>query len=182
MHLLPGNPKAVQIGKLWSDFMLLIKALKEDYISTEKVLEIHRKIKRWMGDFLATFQAKDITPYMHAFLYHVVEMLIMHKNINFFNQQGLEKLNDSCTKDFFKSTNMKEMDALKQIMYKRHRIQVLEMEGHARVERANKCSNCSMGGHSIRTCQDKCMYCDSVCFVHFICRKMLTTNGFVPVV
>ena len=117
MHLLPGNPKAVHICKLWSDFMLLIKTLKEDYISTERASEIHRRIEQWMDDFLAIYQAKDITPYMHAFLYHVVEMLIIHKNINFFNQPGLEKLNDSCTKDLFKSTNMKGMDALKQIMY-----------------------------------------------------------------
>ena len=55
---------------------------------------------------------------------------------------------------------------MKQIIYKTHRIQVLETEGHARVKQANKCSNCLMEGRSIRTCQDKCMYCDSVCFVH----------------
>ena len=59
-----------------------------------------------------------------------------------FTQQGLEKLNDKTTKDFFRSTNQQGLDALKQIMMKRNQIEHLEDVGCQREKRTFRCHNC----------------------------------------
>ena len=69
----------------------------------------------FMHYIVAYVTTKDVTPYIHAFANHVCEFLYQYHNISFFNQQGLEKLNDTTTKMFFRGTNMKGKDALKQL-------------------------------------------------------------------
>ena len=76
-------------------------------------------------------------------------------NISFFNQQGLEKLDDTTTKMFFGGTNMKGKDALK-----RSRITTLENEGCAREKGKVRCRNCCKEGHTILTCSENCMLCN----------------------
>ena len=50
---------------------------------------------------------KNVTPYMHVLVAHLPKLMKDHGNIRMFSQQGLEKLNDDITKDYFKSTNHK---------------------------------------------------------------------------
>ncbi|KAJ7391196.1 hypothetical protein OS493_019327 [Desmophyllum pertusum] len=50
-------------------------------------------------------------------------------------RQGLEKLNDKTTKDFFRSTNQRGLDALTQIVQKRNRMEHLEDLGCQRKTR-----------------------------------------------
>ena len=61
-------------------------------------------------------------PYMHALHCHVPEFLSLYQNIAHYTQQGLEKYNDRASKDVFRSTNHKEIDALKQLFLKTNRI------------------------------------------------------------
>ncbi len=49
---------------------------------------------------------------MHALVWHVPEFLHLYGTICPFTQQGLEKLNEKTTKDYFQSTNQKGIDAL----------------------------------------------------------------------
>ena len=42
-----------------------------------------------------------------------------------FSQQGLEKLSDDLTKDYFRSTNHRDYDALKQMLLKLNRLEDL---------------------------------------------------------
>ena len=65
--------------------------------------------------FLKLYPTKHVTPYMHALRWHVPEFIEMYGKISPFTQQGLEKLND------------KGLDALKQIVMKRNRIEHLKM-------------------------------------------------------
>jgi len=44
-----------------------------------------------------------------------------------FNQQGLEKLNNLTTKHFQRASNHQEYNALKQVLEKRNRLELLEM-------------------------------------------------------
>lgn len=48
--------------------------------------------------------SKNITPYIHIFVFHVPEFIAKHRNLNQFTMQGLEKLNE-VKKDFFRKTN-----------------------------------------------------------------------------
>ena len=71
---------------------------------------------------------------MHALCYHVPEFLSLYQNIAYYTQQGLEKYNNRASKDFFRSTNHKGVDALKQLFLKKNRIQFLEAAGYERVK------------------------------------------------
>ena len=114
--------------------MDIIGDLRLDFTSEEGILELQRNIKSWFEHFLKVYQAKDVTPYMHALCYHVPEFLSLYQNIAYYTQQGLEKYNNRASKDFFRSTNHKGVDALKQLFLKKNRIQFLEAAGYERVK------------------------------------------------
>ena len=85
-------------------------------------------------------QAKDVTPYIHAFSMHVGEFIQLYGNIAALNQQGLEKLNDVMTKQYQRSTNHHDQQAFEQILQKIDRIEQLQCkrwwvsEGQIRTE------------------------------------------------
>ena len=78
--------------------MEIIGDLKLDYKTDESIVQLEEKIKGWFKIFLSLYQAKDVTPYMHALYSHVPEFLKLYKNVVFFNQQGMEKYNDVASK------------------------------------------------------------------------------------
>ena len=107
---------------MWQKFMEFIGDLKLDFTSEDDILQLQGDVKSWFGLFLNVYQAKDVTPYMHAPHCHVPEFLSLYQNIVHYTQQGLEKYNDRASKDVFRSTNHKEIDALKQLFLKTNRI------------------------------------------------------------
>ena len=84
-------------------------------------------LNRWCYlKFLDLYQAKDVTPYMHALYAHVPEFLKLYQNLAYYTQQGMEKYNDTVWKDYLRSSNHRGVSALKQLFKKKHRIQLLE--------------------------------------------------------
>ena len=76
--------------------------------------------------FLSIYNKNVATPYIHAFVCHLHEFVELYGDINAFNLQGLERLNEMTTGQYFKSTN-KHDDALEQILMKRNRMENLKM-------------------------------------------------------
>ena len=103
---------------------------------------ISTNTKAWVNDFKSIYQAKDVTPYIHSFANHVAELKKLYGSISTFNQQGLEKLNDVTTKQFQRSTNHYDIQALQQILEKRNRIELLKDQGFQRIKNEQKCSIC----------------------------------------
>ncbi len=68
----------------------------------------------------------------------------------YFNQQGLEKYNDQASKDYFRSTNHRGSEAMKQMLLKKLRIHSLEVQGAERIRKNYHCKNCNELGHSIK--------------------------------
>ena len=64
--------------------------------------------------------------------YHIPEFLKRYGTIAPFSQQGVEKLNDLITQDYFKSTNHR--DAVIQIMLKLNQLEELRDKGCVRVK------------------------------------------------
>ena len=108
--------------------------------------EISRKTKAWVNDFTSTYQAKDVTPYIHSFT-RVLETIWQY-----YNQQGLEKLNNLTTKQFQRLANHHDIQALLQILQKRNRIELLKDQGFQRIKSEQKCCICKKRGHNKRTC------------------------------
>ena len=50
--------------------MDIINDLKLDFTSEDSILELQGDIKAWFELFLNVYQAKDVTPYMHALHCH----------------------------------------------------------------------------------------------------------------
>jgi hypothetical protein len=139
------NPKVFTHDKIRS--LIQLKDKNENkYISvisilTPEQIEMLNKIKKdgsqldslwqslkkeqieYLNDSLSPFV--PITPYIHVFVHHVPDFLEIYDNLNIFNTQGLEKLNDLTTIDFHSSTNknLKDNKYLKQLMEKRNRIE-----------------------------------------------------------
>ena len=88
--LVPHCSQNKDIQVIWAKFMDIIGDLKLDFTSEEGILELQRNIKSWFEHFLKVYQAKDVTPYMHALYYHVPEFLSLYQNIAYYTKQGLK--------------------------------------------------------------------------------------------
>lgn len=86
--------------------------------------EVKQRTRQWLELFLSVYNKATVTPYMHAFVAHLHEFVHLYKDINAFNCQGLEKLNDISTAQYFKGTNKRET-ALHQMLRKRNRLEFL---------------------------------------------------------
>lgn len=91
-------------------------------------LEIRERSLKWGKMFLAIYQLTDFTPYIHIFSSHLYEFVELHGDINKFNVQGLEKLNDLTTVQYYRGTSKHHHEYLAQLLKKRKRIQFLRMK------------------------------------------------------
>ena len=96
-------------------------------------------MKKWFQKFLDLHQAKDVTLYMHSLYAHVPEFLKLYQNLAYYTQQGMEKYNNTVSKDFSRSSN--QVSALKKLFLKKHRIQLLEAAGLERVKESYNCGH-----------------------------------------
>ena len=101
--------------------------------------------------FCSVYQTKHVTPYVHVFAMHVPQFIRLYRNITKFTQHGLEKLNDLTTKQYLRSTNHRETEALVQLIENRNRLEELEAKGYERQVRTCRCSNCGQIGHNKHT-------------------------------
>ena len=67
---------------------------------------------------------------------------------------------DIASKDYFRSSILRGIAALDQLFLKKQRIQFLQASGCERVNNSVACSNCEDGGHTIKTCTNKCNFCN----------------------
>ena len=71
---------------------------------------------------------------MHAMSTPVPEFFRLHKAFAPFTQQSLEKLNDHLTQYYFRRSNHGGIDALKQVLMKKNRLEILEDAGCRRTK------------------------------------------------
>ena len=109
---------------LFKDFNSIYTGITKNELKSNQIKIL---TSQWMENFLATFHCNKVTPYIHIFCSHLHEFQELYGNVNLFNQQGLEKLNDLTTIDFFRSSN-KSKGSLLQILKKRTRISLFEMK------------------------------------------------------
>jgi len=92
-----------------------------------------------------------VTPYIHLLTSHIPEFLEKYGTIAPFSQQGLEKLNDIITKDYFRGTNHR--NCLKQILCKLNHLEELNDEGYIHSKEKYTCKICKKQGHNSCTCK-----------------------------
>ena len=107
-ELLPISGKSCVIQEIWNGCNSIMKNLKQLTDEKEKLKLFNIQVRQWATRFLSVYQSKHVTPYMHALISHVSELVSLHGNIVAFTQQGLEKLNDTTTKNYFEATIITE--------------------------------------------------------------------------
>ena len=112
----------------------------------QEIKDFTKKTTSWITLFKSLYQTKNVTPYMHVLVAHVPKLLRDVGSLAKFSQQGVEKLNDDITKDYFKSTNHRSEEALRQIMLKLNRLEELTDQQHFRIKHTHICSTCKTIG------------------------------------
>ena len=110
-----------------------------------------KKSKKWTTLFLEVYQTKHVTSYVHTLIYHIPESISLHGSLALFSQQGLERLNDTITKDYFRSTNHRD-DALQRLLKKLNRLEELRHTEERTHHQIYCCTPCKLPGHNSRTC------------------------------
>ena len=138
--LFPELTKAIERQEIWVQFYRLFRWICAESFTKEDVDKLQAELKQWMSSFLAVYQSRHVTPYMHSFVCHVPEFLTLYGNLTQFTQQGMEKLNNTSTKYYFRATNHHKQDSLSQLLLKRNRTEELEDHGNIRQKRDLSCS------------------------------------------
>ena len=74
----PVLPNAAILQDIWTEFWHLFHELGKPDINPKQLQE---DIKTWVRNFLKVYQTKNITPYVHAFVFHVPEFIEAYGNI-----------------------------------------------------------------------------------------------------
>ena len=170
-----SNPNLIHLTVLCIN--TLYKKVKEDSIDADKLELIKIDLKSWCGLFLKTFQTREVILHISMHLFTTYQnVCYCMVNINYFNQQGLEKLNDVNAKAYFKGANMKGLDTLQQLLHKRCCIRTLQNEGHVREKRAIKCGICNEPDHNKKTCMNPCTKCKEQIYCRHLKKIKLPIN------
>ena len=118
--LFPGMRNISYISSIWSQFYNLIMEIRNNQTDS-----IEERLFEWLALFLLTYMPNHITPYIHSFVFHIPEFIKLHGDVNLFNLQGLEKLNDISTQNYHRSSNKKNDNKqyIKQMIEKRNRLE-----------------------------------------------------------
>lgn len=152
-NLIPWHPKLDKIKWLWAEFRNIMDLIKTEGVDPE---EFESRSREWVKSYAQVYQAKDVTPYMHVLMNHISDSLKLHGNLTHFSQQAMEKLNDTITSLFFRSTNHRNTEAFIQVVQKQNRLTYLSVYDDDDVKYKVSCSRCGkQNGHNKRTCPDK---------------------------
>lgn len=117
--ILGNHPKADTINFIWEEFYNIYNSIKKKELDSKKCKEA---TNRWLKEYLNVYQTETVTPYIHAFVFHLHEFIELYGDIDLYTLEGSEKFNDICTTYYFRSSNRN--DALYQMMCKRNRLEL----------------------------------------------------------
>ena len=151
-----------EIQALWREFIQVNESLsvKPENMQSNHAETFEEKARTFVRSFNDQYTTKHVTPYMHCMMNHVAEFMKLHGSILPFTQQGLEKYNDTMTKDYFRATSHKGEQCLIQILQKQNKMELLEARRSKRAKKHDiTCSNCKLDGHNRLTCIAPCAVC-----------------------
>ena len=127
------NIKARSLNFVIKSFMDTIEKIRKNEFNETYLDNLKEDLKIWLGHYvkLVPRETKEITPYIHIFTFHLPEFIQKHKNINIYNLQGLEKLNDFVTQIYHCSSNKHKLNNsyIFQMIKKRNRVDFYGING-----------------------------------------------------
>lgn len=113
--------------EFWNIYCLIKNSQRPFY----SIDELKIRLKNWVEVFMkmSCKNSSKFTPYIHIFVHHIPEFLLIHGEIDSFNCQGLEKLNHLIKMSYFSNSNKHSKEYLKQLLQKRNREEFIEQKG-----------------------------------------------------
>lgn len=118
---------------IWGEFYSIDRSISDNRLTSE---ELKTRTDNWLFNFLQVYPKDEVTPYMHIFRNHFYEILEKYGDLSKFTCQGIEKLNDETTREYFTCTNKKD-DCLRQMLTRRLRIDKYESENIIQINMLN---------------------------------------------
>ena len=108
-EIFPEVPQCTDVHDLWKKLLEIntILAIRPENVTADKVAEFQSMSTEFVCKFKEIYPSKHVTPYMHCMMQHVGEFMDTSGALLPFTQQGLEKYNDTMTKDYFRSSSHK---------------------------------------------------------------------------
>lgn len=149
--------KNIEFNKIFHDFHNIFLKIKENfYIKNSNLLKI--EADEWLKTFTKSFHAKHVTPYMHLFASHLCFFVENFGDNDIFNIQGLEKLNDKTTRQYF-STNRQRFYTY-QMMCKRNRLEHYTLDNNSNPSTKSRSpSHLKIIRKDIEAIEDKKLWC-----------------------
>jgi hypothetical protein len=119
VKVLADHKNSNRVSNIWKNFYSTMQLVKEKKI---KSCELKKQNTKWLKEFTSVYQRDAVTPYMHIYVFHLYQFVEMYGNVEQYNAQGVEKLNDLLRQGYFRGTN-KHKDADQQLLMKRSRIE-----------------------------------------------------------
>ncbi|CAF1266255.1 unnamed protein product [Didymodactylos carnosus] len=118
--IIKDKEKAKKISQLIKDFFDILDQCKIStaLLEQEHVFNLKQRCEQWGLDYARLFGVDQITPYIHVFSSHLHEFYDRFNNLNTFSLQGVERLNELLTRDYFGGSNRKG-EFFKQMIWKR---------------------------------------------------------------
>ena len=121
LALFPTLEHAAEIGQIFNNWWRINMGYTHNfYIDKTELLQ--RRIDEWLSTYERVFHNKECIVYMHHLSAHLSDKISKYGDMDLYNIQGLEKLNDITTTQYFRGTNRK-LDYMSQLMSKRIRIE-----------------------------------------------------------
>jgi hypothetical protein len=158
---------------VWKNFYeiyLQIKSFDDIDVSHDTVNTLKSDLKKWLKIYDLLSQRDHITPYIHAFVFHMPEFITKFRKVNLYNVQGLEKLNDLTTRYYHSSTNKQRTGNkyLLQLIEKENRMEFYNLGGQLE-DLSMPVASCACKGDCTRCgCALKNSPCTSQCHKGFI--------------
>ena len=87
------------IQKLWQDFGALYSIVASRELSDEDMTDYFERAKGWVNLFTSLrderigYKRANVTPYMHAMVYHIPTFFEKYRTVKLFTGQGVENNN-----------------------------------------------------------------------------------------
>jgi hypothetical protein len=132
------QPKSEQAVKLlWEKFSILYAIVTCTAPSQEMINGYFEKAQEWINMFISLrdkaigYKKANITPYMHAMVYHVPQFFEAFKTIKSFTGQGVERNNDIARTTVLRKSN--KWNSTKDVL--KHESRLLELKDQERSKR-----------------------------------------------
>lgn len=113
------------VKKLWKGFSDLVEALDSEpgQESFKTPVQFKDHARKWARFFREVHHDEDVTPYIHALVYHVPQFLEKCGGLSIFNCQPVEKKNHQQSRMFHQGTQKRgrKSSYTKQVMEKENR-------------------------------------------------------------